>query len=111
MGKVDRLRNRVEPFAALFWALGIVLANTWSCPSAGQALLRRRTQSMTLYGHRWFNSQRERVGPPPLFLTRYVIYPSLLSVVAYFENLNIRPTYTLYYSIICIAYYVGKSCR
>ena len=29
MGKVDRLRNRVEPFAALFWSLGIVLlANT-----------------------------------------------------------------------------------
>ena len=27
MGKVDRLYNRVEPFAALFWALGIVLAN------------------------------------------------------------------------------------
>ena len=23
MGKVDRLRNRVEPFAALLWALGI----------------------------------------------------------------------------------------
>ena len=28
MSKVDRLRNRVEPFAALFWALGIELANT-----------------------------------------------------------------------------------
>ena len=26
MGKVGRLRNRVEPFAALYWALGIVLA-------------------------------------------------------------------------------------
>ena len=25
MGKVNRLRNRVEPFAALFWARGIVL--------------------------------------------------------------------------------------
>ena len=24
MGKVDRLHNKVEPFAALFWALGIV---------------------------------------------------------------------------------------
>ena len=28
MGKVDRLRNRVKPFAALPWGLGIVLANT-----------------------------------------------------------------------------------
>ena len=27
MGKVDRLRNRVEPFTVLFWALRIVLAN------------------------------------------------------------------------------------
>ena len=35
MCKVDRRRNRVEPFAALFWALGIVLANTLpSCPPA-----------------------------------------------------------------------------
>ena len=32
MGKVDRLRNRLKPFAALFWALGIGLANTWPCP-------------------------------------------------------------------------------
>ena len=24
MGKVDRLRNKVEPFATLFWAFGIV---------------------------------------------------------------------------------------
>ena len=27
MGKVDRLRNRVEPFTVLFWDLRIVLAN------------------------------------------------------------------------------------
>ena len=33
MGKVDRL-HRVEPFAALLWALGIVLANTWPCSPA-----------------------------------------------------------------------------
>ena len=32
--KVDRLRNGVEPFAALFWPLGIVLANTGPCPPA-----------------------------------------------------------------------------
>ena len=34
MGKVDHLRNRVEPFAALFWALGNELANTGPCPLA-----------------------------------------------------------------------------
>ena len=37
MGKVDHLRNRVEPFAALFWA--------------GPASLPHRTQRMFLYGH------------------------------------------------------------
>ena len=36
MGKVDRLRIRVEPCAALFWALGIVrvLATPWPSPPA-----------------------------------------------------------------------------
>ena len=41
MGKVNRLRNRVEPFAALFWALEIVLP--------GPASLHRRTQCMSLF--------------------------------------------------------------
>ena len=32
MGKVARLRNKIEPFAALFWALGIV--NVHTCQQA-----------------------------------------------------------------------------
>ena len=28
MGKLARLRNKVETFAVLFWAFGIVIANT-----------------------------------------------------------------------------------
>ena len=40
MGKVDRLRNKVETLAVLFWALGhvrlYVLANTWPCTPAEQ---------------------------------------------------------------------------
>ena len=55
MGKVDRLLNRVEPFAALFWALGNVLANT----------LHRHTQTMSLYEKSWFHSQRRRAGSHP----------------------------------------------
>ena len=43
---VDRLCNRVEPFAALFWTRGIVLTNTLP---AGPASLHRRTQSMSRY--------------------------------------------------------------
>ena len=68
MGKVDRLRNRVDPFGALFWALGIVLANT------GQAAPHRLTQSMFFYCHSWFNSQRRLLASHPLFLSGYVIY-------------------------------------
>ena len=63
MGKVDRLHNRLNSFAALLWALGLVLANTLPMP-AGPASLRRRTQSMSLYGQSWFNSQRRRSSPP-----------------------------------------------
>ena len=63
MGKMYRLRYRVEPFAALFWALGIALAITWPCPPA-QRHSTQRTQSMSLYGNSWLNSQQRRVTPP-----------------------------------------------
>ena len=53
MGKADPLRNRVEPFAALLWALGIVHCTQYSTCQyltlpAGPASLHSRTQSMTL---------------------------------------------------------------
>ena len=65
MGKVNRLRNRVEPFIALIWALGNVLKPTPYTLHAGPASPQRRTQSMSLYGHSWFKSQRRRAGHPP----------------------------------------------
>ena len=68
-------RNTVEPFAAMFWALGIVCTCQHLILPAGPASLYRRTQSMSLYGHSWFNSQRRCVAsPPPLCQSRYVIY-------------------------------------
>ena len=53
MVKVDRLCNRVKPFAVLLWAFGIVLYLPTSdpCMPAGPASLHRRTGSMSLYGH------------------------------------------------------------
>ena len=63
MGKVDRLHNRVEPFAALFGLSALYLPTP--DPARRPASLHRRTQSMSLYGHNWFNSQRRRVGPSP----------------------------------------------
>ena len=46
---MDRLRISAEPFAALHWALGIVLKEHLTLP-AGPASLHRSTQSMSLYG-------------------------------------------------------------
>ena len=62
MGKVDRLRNRVEHFASLFWALGIELANTWSVQKA--------CPYMVIVG----SILSEDALPPPLFLPRYLIF-------------------------------------
>ena len=63
------LCNRVEPFAALFWALGIVQLHA----NTGPGLLARHHgtavhKAWTLYGHCWFNSQRRRIAPPPFYL-------------------------------------------
>ena len=46
MGQVDRLRDKVETFAALFWDRGIVYL-----PTPDIATLHPRTQSMSLDGH------------------------------------------------------------
>ena len=51
MDKVDRLCNRVEPFAVLFRALGIVCTCQHLTLPAGPASQHRRTQSMSLFGH------------------------------------------------------------
>ena len=73
MGKVDRLHNRVEPFAALFWALGNVRTNQHLNLPAGLASLHRRTQCMSLYNQSWLNSQQDALPPSLLFLSRYAI--------------------------------------
>ena len=137
MGKVDRLCNRVQPFAALFWALGI---ETWPCPSARHSSMHRRTQSMSLYGWRsWFNSQRRRVASPPRFsclgmllifglyykcnnfvLIHYEdgsIYLGLLLMTGWLHGNNSRPHYCVLYchlnnistflSVTAVLWYVG----
>ena len=76
MGKVDRLCNRVEPFAALFWALSIIstvqyLLTHLTLP-VGLASLHRRTQSMPLYSMIQF-STKTRWHPPFSYLARRII--------------------------------------
>ena len=48
IGKVNHLHNRIEPFPALFWALGIVLAHILQLGD-GLASLKRGTGTV-LYG-------------------------------------------------------------
>ena len=70
MGKVNCLRNRFEPLAALLWALGIVQHLTLP---AGLSLLHRHTQSMA-YMVIVGSILNKDVLPPHLFLSMYVIY-------------------------------------
>ena len=67
MGQVDRLRNRIEPFAALFWALGIALANTCPCPPARHhsTAVHKVFSFMVIVG----SILSEDALPPPLFLS------------------------------------------
>ena len=57
MDNVDRLRNKVALFAAMFWALGIVLASHHSSA----------VHKASPYGHSWLNSQQRPVDNPPPF--------------------------------------------
>ena len=72
MGKVDILYNRVKSFAALFWTLGIVLANTWPCPPARHHST--AAHKALTYFNSWLSSQWRCVAPCPLFLSWFIIY-------------------------------------
>ena len=63
MGKVERLRNRVEPFAALFCGLSTLYLLSPDLPTS-PASLNHRSRSMSLFGHGRFNSQQRRVNSP-----------------------------------------------
>ena len=72
MGKVDRLHNKVEPFGALFWVLGIVLYLRTPDPA------RRPGITPPPYRQHYhikagLVQKRRHVAPPP-FLSRFVIY-------------------------------------
>ena len=70
MGKVDRLRNRVNPFTALFWALGNVLTNIGPCPPGRchSTAVHKACPYMVIIG----SILNEDALPPPL--SRYIIY-------------------------------------
>ena len=72
MGKVFRLHLRFEPFAVLFWALGIVLAHILQqmtqpagLPSLNHGRLRQWKDRFNL---------REEALAPSLFPSSYIIY-------------------------------------
>ena len=74
MGKVGRLRNRVEPFAALFLALGIVRMYKLYMPFPParhkSTNIHKACPYMVIIG----SILNEDAPPPPLFLSSYVIY-------------------------------------
>ena len=70
---MNRLHSRIEPFAALFWALGIILAHILKqfTQPAGLASLNSGTCTV-LYGGGQLGSILEKKSyPPPLFFFRY----------------------------------------
>ena len=85
MGKVDRLCIWVEPFAALFWALGNVLANTWPCPPDRHHSMHRcmYTKHFLIWSYSWFNSQQSRAVPLP-----FLIYLGMLFTVCIYAALE-----------------------
>ena len=72
MGKVDCLCNSVEPFAFLFWAADILLANTLTCLSAWHHST--AVHKACPYMAQLFPFSTKTRLLPPLFLSRYVIY-------------------------------------
>ena len=70
MGKVAHLRNQVEPFVALFWAFGMVLANTWPCPPAWHG----STTEQSAWPYKDMLCSILNEDTLALFLSRYVIY-------------------------------------
>ena len=72
---MNRLHNRIEPFAALFWALGIVLAHILQkvTQPAGLASLNRGT-AMVLYGRGQLGSILWKTCRPPPFTILDVLY-------------------------------------
>ena len=68
MVKANRLYNRIESFAALFWALGNVLVHILKqgTQPAGLASLNRRTSSDCTAGVRLVQYDMEEELPPPI---------------------------------------------
>ena len=88
MGKVDRLRNKVDHFAALFWALGIVLANPgpWP-PGRHHSTAVHKAFPYMVNGHGWFHSQRRPL--PFSFLGMLFTYiKKIIIIILYFYILK-----------------------
>ena len=87
MGKVDRLRCRVEHFAALLWALAIVQLPAPD-PASHPFTALHKSCSYTVTPH-YGSILNKDAKPPPLFLSRYAIYlwPKLTTVCVSFFSL------------------------
>ena len=84
MGKVDRLRKKVEPFAALFWALGIVLPTPDHARRSGITPLPSLSLSLLV---RFLT--KTRLLPPFSYLGMLFIYAVALPDVETLTNMCI----------------------
>ena len=80
---MNRLCNRVEPFAAL------ILCAPLNRP-AFRASLHRSTKSMSLYGHIWFNSQGRCAGFLPFPIKYGPIHYAALRSRGIFPRLRLQ---------------------
>ena len=72
MGKLNRRRNRVEPFVALFWALDIV--QYLKTPDPARRHHSTAVHKACPYMVIVFQLSLKTRGPPPPLLSRDVIY-------------------------------------
>ena len=76
MGKEDRLGYRVEPFAALFWALGIVLyIYPTPDPVRRPGITPPPYTKDLLWSYMLVQFSTKTVWPSTLILSSYIIYP------------------------------------
>ena len=82
MGKVDHLRKRVEPFAVLYWALGIVLANTRPYPPSHPTAVHKACPFMVIVG----SILNKDAWAPPHFLYLGIYFLSMVEVESIFTG-------------------------
>ena len=82
MDNVDRLLNMIEPFAVLYWALGIVLVKTWPYPPSHPTAVHKACPNMVIVG----SILNKDALAPPHFLYLGIYFLSMVEVESIFKG-------------------------